>query len=197
MPFVAGHQYRIIGSHSHCCFKKNTVFFIGKFANIRLRCGNSSVFVKKGCYGSNNIWSNVKLWTRQDRLIFIKDCRCNDGSNTSVKHRSYNLPRRRILMSSQLCRDENVCINNGVHYMETFSMGECKSLISAQISSIDHSRSPFANRSLLPFSKVDQAFRPSIAHWESAPMMKGIERVRTTCLRNTVSAVTAPRTDTP
>ena len=65
----------------------------------------------------------------------------------------------------------------------------------ALISSIVHSRSPVAKRVALLRSNASQNSCPSCRLLDGAelagysPMMKGIVRVRTTCLRNAVNAV--------
>ena len=65
------------------------------------------------------------------------------------------------------------------------------SSISALISSIVHARSPFEKRSALPRSNDAHASCPALLAawgWTCAPIMNGMDRVRTTCLRNAVNA---------
>ena len=88
---------------------------------------------------------------------------------------------------------------DGIDYSKLHTDVLCASAISALISSIVHSRSPLANRSALPRSNISQNCRPSNLRDSDAPdagyspMMNGMVRVRTTCLRKTVRALVMVR----
>lgn len=115
--------------------------------------------------------------------------------HSAVGHRPNDSAGRRIVMLGNMRGDDDV----GIDYSKLHTDVLCASAISALISSIVHSRSPLANRSALPRSNISQNCRPSNLRGSDAPdagyspMMNGMMRVRTTCLRKTVRALVMVR----
>jgi len=120
---------------------KHTIFLIGKFSAGGNRIRKLSYFPDLIDQGIDNYRSNTEFLTRQDFAILSQDVIIEKRYEQSRPHCPHDTQCRRIVVSSQKRRDENIRIDESVNHTVIFSVAIRRTLRSRRQSAISDSLS--------------------------------------------------------